>query len=259
MYDDADYDAEESAASLTSTSLTSSLDSFHDDGWIDEILHEVKSGKEATVYCCRGGAAVGGGLVAAKVYRPRTRRGFKNDAVYQEGRVIGNKRDRRAVERKSAHGREVGFASWIEHEFATLTLLHAAGANVPRPYTRSSSAILMDYVGDAYEPAPLLHGVTLERDEAYNVFRTVMRNIEVLLARDIVHGDLSSYNILWWRGRVTIIDVPQAVDPRANPNARALLARDIENVYRYVARYGVRADPARLADNLWRRFTHADL
>lgn len=238
---------------------SSPFDPFYAGGWIDEALHEVKSGKEATVYCCRGGTRVGGALVAAKVYRSRQRRGFKNDAAYREGRVITDRRARRAVERKSSFGREEAFASWIAHEYATLERLHEAGAAVPRPYTRSSTAILMDYIGDAHDPAPLLAGVALDPDEARDLFRHLMRDIELLLAHDVIHGDLSPYNILWWEGRATIIDVPQAVDPRANPSARALLARDIENVCRYVARSGVLSDPARIADSLWRRYLRAEL
>ena len=41
----------------------------------------VKSGKEATVYCCQAHPSVGRLWLAAKVYRPREQRAFKNDAV----------------------------------------------------------------------------------------------------------------------------------------------------------------------------------
>ena len=237
----------------------SSLDAFVAEGWISDVLHEVKSGKEATVYCCRAQPRAGVDLVAAKVYRSRHRRTFKNDAIYRKGRVIGDKRVRRAVERKTAFGREAQFGLWVGHEWATLSLLHAAGADVPRPVTCSSNAILMEYVGNVHDPAPLLNDVSLARDDAHNVFTRIMRNVELCLAHNVVHGDLSAFNILWWEGNVTIIDVPQAVDPRVNPNARDLLARDIDNVCRYFSRSGVRADPARLAARLWTRFLHAEL
>jgi len=96
-------------------------------------------------------------------------------------------------------------------------------------------------------------------DEARRLLHTLMREVELWLAHNVVHGDLSPYNILWWRGSATVIDFPQAVDPRVNANAQALLSRDIENVCRYVARHGVRADHHRIADNLWRRFLRAEL
>ena len=86
---------------------TSALESFADEGWISEILYEVKSGKEATVFCCRGGALAPAPLVAAKVYRPIKTRRFKNDAMYVGGRLHMARpgRAKRAVQAKSAFGR----------------------------------------------------------------------------------------------------------------------------------------------------------
>src|SRR5207245_350234 len=61
---------------------------FYEARLITGIDHVVKSGKEATVYCCRAHPATGAEFLAAKVYRPRQVRSFQNDAVYQQGRVI---------------------------------------------------------------------------------------------------------------------------------------------------------------------------
>jgi len=68
------------------------LEPFFKERWISEVLHIVKSGKEATVYCCRAHPDTELGLLAAKVYRAREDRSFKNDAIYQEGRVVLDKR-----------------------------------------------------------------------------------------------------------------------------------------------------------------------
>ncbi len=87
----------------------------------------------------------------------------------------------------------------------------------------------------------------------------LLRNVELWLAHDTIHGDLSAYNVLYWEGRVRVIDFPQAVDARANPNARDLLARDVANLCTYFARQGIRADPDRIAGELWRRFLRAEL
>lgn len=228
-------------------------------GWITGIHRRVKSGKEATVYCCYGEPKSGAALVAAKVYLARQTRNFKNDAVYQEGRYVGDRRQRRAMERKTATGRETQSALWLDHEYRTLSLLHGVGADVPRPITAGGGVILMEYLGDLETPAPLLAQVDLELDEAWPLYRRVMRNVELLLACNCVHGDLSAYNMLYWDGQVTIIDVPQAVDPRANANARDLLARDVENIYRCFSRYGVRADPERTTRQLWARFMRGEL
>lgn len=46
--------------------LLASLAEFYEHRWISDVLRRVKSGKEASVYQCRPGAAITGGLVAAR-------------------------------------------------------------------------------------------------------------------------------------------------------------------------------------------------
>jgi RIO kinase 1 len=235
------------------------LESFFADGLISDVLYEVKSGKEATVYCCRGTELSGVEFLAAKIYRPRNQRNFKNAAVYQEGRVHADRHLRRAIANKSRMGREAEFGMWVYQEWETLRLLHGAGVDVPRPVARADKALLMEYLGDGEDPAPGLGGVTLEPEEVRPLFERTLRNIELSLAHNRIHGDLSPYNILYWDGRLTIIDVPQAVDPRVNPNALALLQRDLANICRYWARYGVQSDPVLIARHMWGRFLRAEL
>jgi RIO kinase 1 len=153
----------------------------------------------------------------------------------------------------------VQHALWVNHEWETLRRLHAVGADVPTPLARTDGALLMSYCGDAETAAPRLQDVTLRPDEAHRLFAGLMCNVELWLANDTVHGDLSAFNVLYWDGRATVIDFPQAVDPRFNPHALDLLRRDVENLCRYFGRFGVRADAARITDTLWRRFLRADL
>ena len=235
------------------------LEQFFADGLITGILHVVKSGKEATVYCCQAHPSTGVELLAAKVYRSRNNRGFKNDAIYQEGRLILDRHVRRAVQNKSRFGREAQFGMWIDYEFAALNALYKVGADIPRPLARSGSALLMEYLGDRQQAAPSLQSVELARDEVYPVFDGLMRNIELWLANNYVHADLSAYNVLYWQRQARIIDFPQAVDPRFNPNARALLTRDIDNICHYMARYGLQRDSQAIADRLWRKFKNSEL
>jgi RIO kinase 1 len=105
------------------------IKTFIDDGWIEEVLFPMKSGKEANVYCCRACPGRGHAFFALKVYKSRNNRSFRDAAVYQEGRVITNARTARAVRNKSRFGRGAEFGAWVHHEFATLDLLHAAGAD----------------------------------------------------------------------------------------------------------------------------------
>lgn len=250
--------------------VLSSLAHFYEDDLITDVTHVVKSGKEATVYCCTAHPDTGARRLAAKVYRPRMFRGLHNDAIYRQSRAVrdeqghemrNGRRGWRGASKKTEHGRAARVSSWIEYEFETMRLLYSAGSDVPRPIEQVGNGVLMEYIGDeeSGEAASLLREVTLTRDEAQPLFERVMRNIELWLACDRIHGDLSAYNMLYYEGAITIIDFAQAVDPRYNADVYPLLARDVERVCRYFARYGVEADAFALADDLWTRYMRGEL
>jgi RIO kinase 1 len=236
------------------------LDASLADGSITEVLYIVRSGKEATVYCCRGGSESGGALVAAKVYRPLERRNFHNDALYRKGRELAlSTRTRRALANNSRHGRVVQYGNWIDSEYTTIRRLHAAGADVPEMFAKSGGVLLMEYFGDESGAAPMLSRTPLDRDHAGAVLRAIIDNMTLWLVYHVVHGDLSPYNILYWEERIVAIDFPQAVDPRINPNARTLLHPDLENICGYFQRYGIHADANRIGQELWGRYKAAAL
>ena len=239
------------------------LEPFFDQGLIEEVLGLIKAGKEATVYCCRAGAALGEGLVAAKVYRGQQYR-FKNDAVYQEARAreLGLRGSAlRAFEKRrhSSTGRQVQAGTWQHREYDCLDELYQAGADVPRPIASAENAILMEYFGDEDEAAQQLNRVRLDASEAGSLFQRLMNNVELFLAMNRVHGDLSAHNVLYWQGEIRVIDFPQATDPRFNRHCHDLLARDVDNLCRYFAGYGVEADAWSVTEELWRRFTYSEL
>lgn len=234
-----------------STTEESPFESFLTEGLITKVLYTVKSGKEATVYCCEAGASTGKELLAVKVYMSRQDRNFKNDTVYREGRVFFNNQTSRAIKKKTKFGREVEANMWVGHEFETMKLLHNKGADIPKPFICSGNAILMEYMGDREKAAPLLHHVQLEPHEARPLFEQMLKNVELWLENNLVHGDLSPFNILYWQGKLKVIDFPQAVDPRSNSNAFDLMVRDIQNLCRYWETYGVRADPQTLTKKIW--------
>jgi RIO kinase 1 len=252
--------------------VLSSLERFYEEDLLADVLHVVKSGKEATVYCCAGGPAASAQYVAAKVYRPRMLRTLKNDAAYRQSRAQldsaghGVRNDRRwRAHQHSSRGQSERVAAWIAYEFRVQQQLYEAGADVPRPLSQIGNGLLMDYVGaaeDAEEAAPLLQVVDLPREQAGPLYERTLRNIELFLACHCIHGDLSAYNILY-RGDeaapLAIIDFAQAVDPRHSGNVYPLLARDVERVCRYFARYGVEADAGHLAADMWERYLHDEL
>jgi RIO kinase 1 len=249
--------------------LLDSLGGLYEEQWISDILRMVRGGKEASVYQCQGTASTGADFIAAKVYRPRQLRNLRNDSLYREGRdnldadghYIGDDRRQRAITKRTAYGKELMHTSWLVHEFTTLQMLHAAGADVPKPYASAENAILMGYIGDDQVAAPTLNSVNLDPDEASPLFQRVLRNVEIMLGNDRIHGDLSAYNILYWDGKISLIDFPQAISPQENRNAYHIFERDLARVCEYFTGHGVRRqgvwlNPCKLAAELWTSYGH---
>ena len=189
--------------------LLESLGDFYEHKWITDVLMRLKGGKEASVYLCRSGPAIDAPLVAAKVYRPRSLRNLKNDGQYRTGRadldesgnVIVDDGALHAMEKRTTYGEELRHQSWIAYEFQTLEMLHAAGADVPRPYAMEKNAILMDYIGDLEMLRRHSIPSTLDPDEVTPLFERVIRNIDLLLSNQRIHGDsvCLQHPLLGWR------------------------------------------------------------
>ncbi len=244
--------------------LLDSLRNFYDQDLISDVLSLVRGGKEANVYCCRARPSTGLSLVAAKVYRPRRFRNLRNDKAYREGRTIltaegrpvkeNDHRIMRAIGKKTTFGEQVSHTSWLMHEYTALKRLYELGGAVPKPVIASENAILMGYCGDEFNAAPTMNGIGLGDDEALPLFKEVMRNVELMLSCGLVHGDLSAYNVLYWRGRITLIDFPQVVEISTNRNARAIFGRDVRRICEYFADQGLERDPDLIAAALWERY-----
>lgn len=242
--------------------IRESLADFYEDQWFTDVLYRVKGGKEATVYCCRGHPVTEVDLIAAKVFRPRMFRAMKNDTLYKQGRGmldadakrVLDRRSLLALRKKTTYGKRLDAASWCRHEFEALTELYEAGADVPRPLAYAPNAILMEFVGDEVQAAPILQSIRLEREEAESLFERLIQNVEILLSRYVIHGDLSAYNVLYQDGDAWIIDLPQTIDALAHPRAYELFARDVDRLCRYFVKQDVEVDAMGLALELWQRW-----
>jgi RIO kinase 1 len=244
--------------------LLNSLRPFYDQHLISDVLAIVKGGKEANVYLCAATPETGATWLAAKVYRPRMFRNLRNDKRYRQGRrVIGidgkeikdnDRREMRALDKKTSFGEQLSHTSWLMYEYTTLEALHGAGGDVPQPVAVANNAILMGYVGDETLAAPTLSEVRLEPAEALPLFRRVLHNVALLLQEGLIHGDLSAYNILYWDGAVTLIDFPQVVDSQQNDDAYDILRRDVKRICDYFNRYGLKTNSAAITRQLWQQF-----
>jgi RIO kinase 1 len=227
------------------------------DPFVDEPLGPLRSGKEAQVDLIRRTGADGEScLLVQKRYLPRSvgtkgqleaaglqrASAFRHDVQYREGRQFRKTRDRRAVERMSAHGRRLLQDRWTDHEHQVMSTLWAAGLRVPFPVSCVEDVFVLEYVGDDEQAAPQLARARLGSAELVSAAEQLVAGLTVLAASGWVHGDLSAYNLLWWDDELWFIDFPQAVDLAANPQGLGFLHRDVTNISQWFTARGYYLD-----------------
>lgn len=212
--------------------MTHSLDVLIADGVIDEVLGRLKSGKEADISLVRRGTEV----IAAKVYKDRATRSFKNNADYKEGRKVRNSRTQRAIDGGGRFGREAAEQAWKSAEVDALYKLVGSGVRVPEPVMFYEGVLLMTLVRDAEgRPAPRLIDVAIEREAAMGIYADLVAQLISMLCCDLIHGDLSPYNILAAADGPTIIDFPQVISAVHSSRAEYFFLRDFDNIVRFLA------------------------
>jgi len=219
-----------------------------EDGLIDEVIGQLMSGKEATVYTVRCGSEIR----CAKVYKEAMKRSFKKATQYQEGRKVRNSRRARAMEKGSKYGRKQQEETWQNAEVDALYLLANAGVRVPKPYGCFDGVLLMELVSDeSGGVAPRLGDVSMSAEQALEDHAVVMHYVVLMLCAGIVHGDLSEFNVLVDDYGPVIIDLPQAVDASANNHAESILERDVNNMTQYYGQFAPELLGSQYAKEIW--------
>ncbi|AUD59065.1 MAG: serine protein kinase RIO [Gammaproteobacteria bacterium] len=227
-----------------------------DEGLVDEVISQLMSGKEATVYVVRSGDDIR----CAKVYKEADKRSFKQAVLYQEGRKVRNSRRARAMEKGSKFGRDQQEEAWQNAEVEALYRLANAGVRVPTPYGCFDGVLLMELVTDADgHVAPRLNDVSMSAEKALKDHALVMTYVKRMLCAGLVHGDLSEFNVLVDSEGPVIIDLPQAVDAAANNHAKWMLARDVNNMTQYYGLYAPELLKTQYAKEIWALFEAGEL
>ncbi|MEM2902208.1 MAG: serine protein kinase RIO [Candidatus Bathyarchaeia archaeon] len=189
----------------------------------------VKAGKESKVYW---GVLKNGLKVAVKIYLTSSsefRRGMIN---YIEGdpRFRRVKRDTRSL-----------IYLWAQKEFKNLQAAYSAGVFVPKPILVEKNVLIMEFIGVDGSPAPLLREVEVKAPT--RLYREILNQVKKLyVSAELVHADLSEYNIMMQRGKPFLIDLSQALH-REHPSSTMYLTRDLENINKYFIKLGVDVKP----------------
>ena len=227
-----------------------------EDGLVDEVVRQLKSGKEATVYVVQ----CGNEIRCAKIYKEANQRGFHQAVNYTEGRKVKNSRQARAMEKGSRYGRKEQEAAWQHAEVDALYKLAAAGVRVPHPFGFYEGVLLMELVADENgEPAPRLNDLELTQEQAREFHAFLIRQVVLMLCAGIVHGDLSEFNVLVDSQGPVIIDLPQAVDAAANNNASRMLERDVENLAIYFGQFAPELLDTQYGKEIWSIYLRGEL
>jgi len=227
-----------------------------EEGLVDEVLSQLMSGKEATVYVVRSGESIR----CAKVYKDAKQRSFKNAVSYTEGRKVKNSRQARAMEKGTRYGRQMQEELWQNAEVDALFRLANAGVRVPQPYICTDGVLLMELVTDAEGGvAPRLNDVELTPERARECHAYLINQVVRMLCAGIIHGDLSEYNILMATEGPVIIDLPQAVDAAGNNEARPMLLRDVQNLAVYFGQFAPELLTTNYGKEIWKLYEAGEL
>jgi RIO kinase 1 len=208
------------------------------EGWIGEIYGAVKAGKESKLYW---GRHPDGTELAIKIYLTVAAEFKKGMLAYIAGdpRFEHVKRTPRSL-----------IYTWARKEYRNLSEAYRAKVRVPKPFTVKNNVLLMEFIGEKGITAPLLREIELSNPE--KIYKRLLMYIKRLYVKaKLVHGDLSEYNVMIWKGKPVIFDISQAV-PLEHPNATQFLFRDIENINRYFRKLGVKVQPS---EEVFRRIT----
>ncbi len=198
-------------------------------GYIRNINGVLRSGKESRLYW---GIGRGNRAVAIKIFLTTSAEFLKGRMMYIQGdeRFKSTRKDTRSL-----------VNLWVQKEYKNLQQATAAGVRVPKPLKVEKNVLLMEFIGRNGNPAPLLRETPLNHPA--RVYDRIAEAVRRLYQKaQLVHGDLSEYNIMLVNLKPVIFDFGQAVPPE-HPMAQQFLERDLVRMNKYFSRIGVIVPP----------------
>jgi RIO kinase 1 len=201
-------------------------------GYFDELISPIFVGKESNVFS----AIRKGKKVIIKIYRVQNcdfKRMFqyiKQDPRYD---FLRNRR------------REIIF-SWTQREYKNLIKAERGKVNVPKTIAVKNNILIEEFIGDS-QPAPPLKDSYPDNPQKF--FDDIVKEMKKMYNIGLVHGDLSSFNILNFNEKPVLIDFSQATLVKT-PNSEELLERDVNNIVKFFKKLGVKAEIAEIMEKI---------
>lgn len=193
--------------------------------YLESINGCISRGKEACIFHAYGGQNSDKTIpseCAVKVFKT-TLNEFKNRVEYIRD-------DYRFKERFTKQNARHVIHMWAEKEMHNLNRMRKAGLLCPEVVVLQKHVLVMSFIGNDSTPAPKLKDAKLSMS---NLSDAYIQTVEIMKRMykicNLIHADLSEYNLLWHKGQVWVIDVSQSVEPN-HPQALEFLIRDCINV-----------------------------
>ncbi|CAG0889509.1 unnamed protein product [Cyprideis torosa] len=208
-------------------------------GVLDEVNGTIATGKESIVLYASGAEEPDIPMakdVVIKVFKTTL------DDYKTRGKYL--KDDYRFKDCLSRLNPRTLITSWAQKELQNLHRMRTAGIPCPEPYYLKKHVLIMSMIGRKGFPAPKIRDIHLSLAEWELAYSQVVELMKSMYhGAELVHCDLSEYNILYFEGQCYFIDVSQAI-LKSSKSAHEYLYRDCKNICKFFDKQGVHAVPS---------------
>merc|ERR1719354_657274 len=171
----------------------------------------------------------------ANVYHAMAGESHKAIKIYKTSIMVFKDRDRYIT---GEHRFRSGFGKnprkmikvWAEKEARNLVRLRNGGVPCPVLDFLKGHVLVMDFIGKNGVPAPLLKDVNLTESKYRELYLECILIVRKMYHKcNLVHADLSEFNLLYHNGSIVVIDVSQSVE-HDHPSALEFLRSDCTNI-----------------------------
>jgi len=135
------------------------------------------------------------------------------------------------------HRRQI-IVSWTQREYKNLLRAEKAKVRVPKALGWRNHILVEEFIGKEKPAEPLKDSLPTDPER---FFKEIIHQMKLLYRSGLIHGDLSSFNILNNEETPVLIDFSQATLTKT-PNSEELLERDLTNILKFFKKLGISAD-----------------